>query len=192
MASFLSKINKYDAITVIFTVLSFFSFGVNFSPTSTFKLFAPILWVPLGFLLLIIMIRNPNLEKFRSFSLWRKALCFLIVGSFSCYLAHFLVVFGVANFATIMTGTPFQDSSFIVKKSRTRKICSHIIDVDKYSPGSGGVCLDGLWLGNLPDEYKELWETSKKGDEVILFGKQTSLGSSITKIVSPKQESSAK
>ncbi len=192
MAHFLNKINKYDAITVFFAVLSFLSIGVNFSPTPIFKLFAPIVYVPLGLFVLIIMTMNPNLEKLRSFSPWRKALCFLILGIFSCYLSHFLVEFGMANFATVMTGTPFQDSSFIVKKTTTRKICSHRVDVDKYTPGSGGVCLDGLWLGNLPDEYKELWETSQKGDEVILIGKKSILGSSITKIVSPKQERSAK
>ncbi len=192
MAPFIKKVNKYDTITVIFIVLSFCSVGVNFSPASTFKQFAPILWVPLGLFLFAIMIRSPGCEKIKSSPLWRKLLVFLVIGGFSCYFAQFLVVFGIANLATIVTGTPFQDSSFIIKKTRTRKICSHRIDVDKYTPGSGGVCLDGLLPGNLPEDYKELWETSKKGDEIILIGRKTHLGSSITKILPMKQPTSTK
>ena len=68
-----------------------------------------------------------------------------------------------------------------LNKTGTLRLCHYRIDVDGFYTVSGGVCLDSF-TGTLLDDYKEIWDTSKRGDKVILTGKKSVLGSSINKI----------
>lgn len=181
------KINRTVIIVVPFLALSIYSVSVNFSPTPIFKQIAPIIWVPIGLLMAYIIVRDPKCfsDKAKSFPLWRKLITYAIFSGIMCILARILFVFGFADLITSMIGSPYQESSIIVKKTRTRRLCSHRIDVDNFQTASGGICLDGM-LGNLTDDHKVIWETSKKRDEVIFTGKKSILGSSITNILPVK------
>jgi hypothetical protein len=186
----LSKIKNYKtAILVLpFLALSFYSCSVNFSPTPIFKQFAPVFWMPIGLFLAYVIVRDPKCfkEKARSFPLWRKLIAYAVFSGITCLLAHILFVFGIADMVTRMIGTPFHESCIIVKKTSTRRICSHRIDVDKFQSAMGGICLDEL-QGNLADDHELIWETTKKGDEVILVGKKSRFGRSVTNIMQVKQ-----
>ncbi len=181
------KINKTAVMVVPFLALSIYSKGVDFRPTPIFEQFAPIIWMPIGLLMAYIIVRDPKCftEKARPFPLWRKLITYVVFSGIMCFLAYAVVVFGIADIITTMIGTPFQESSIIARKT-SRKACAHRIDVDKFQTASGGLCLDGF-LGSLPDDYKVIWEASKKGDKVVLIGKKSSLGCSTTKILSEKQ-----
>ena len=179
------KINKFFLIPAVFTAVALGSFSANFSPSNVFKQFAPIVWIPMGLLVLGLMIRDPD-WKARTFPLWRKIISYAIFGCFTCYLSKFVFVYGFGDLVTRIFGTPFQESSIIVKKTSARRFCLHSLKVDKFQTASGGICLDVVW-GVLSNDYKEIWETSKKGDGVMLIGKKSSVGSSITTIQFEKQ-----